>query len=167
MIRKILRFPHPVLRKKAKAVKRVTPEIAKLIDDMIETMHAAPGVGLAAPQVGINKQMILVDIGEGLVTLINPKIIKRKGSVVREEGCLSVPGACIKVKRAKTITVKGVNEKSQEVLIHAEDLFARVLQHEIDHLMGRLISDRLNFVQRMRLKRRIAQLARSSVNGMS
>ena len=143
MIRKILRFPHPVLRKKAKAVKRVTPEIIKLIDDMFEAMRAAPGVGLAAPQVGESIRVIVADIGDGPIEVINPRIIEKHGEQSFQEGCLSLPGVEAPVKRCSRVVVKGMDRTGQSIRIEAKDLMATVLQHEIDHLDGKVFIDRV------------------------
>lgn len=144
MIRKIIRFPHPVLRKKAKAVKRVTPEIIKLIHDMIETMQAAPGVGLAAPQVGESLRVIVADVGEGPVAVINPRIVKKSGKQTFTEGCLSLPGIEAPVIRAAQVTVKGLNQSGRNIQIEAKELLATVFQHEIDHLEGIVFIDQVS-----------------------
>src|SRR3989338_1538038 len=115
MILKITRYPNPILRKTAKAVKKVTPEIIKLIDDMIETMHAAPGVGLAAPQVAKSIRVIVADIGEGPLALVNPKIIKKSGSQMITEGCLCLPGVEAPVERASHVKVKALDRSGKKV----------------------------------------------------
>lgn len=143
MVKKILRFPNPVLRKKAKAVKKATPEIVKLIDDMIETMHAAPGVGLAAPQVGKSIQVIVADVGPGPIALVNPKVLERSGSQVFTEGCLCLPGVEAPVERASWVRVKGLDRDGNEMFVTADGLLATVLQHEIDHLEGMVFIDRV------------------------
>lgn len=143
MILKIFKFPNPVLRKKSKGVKKVTSEIVKLIDDMIETMHAAPGVGLAAPQVGKLIRVIVAHAGEDLVALVNPKVIKSSGHQVFTEGCLCLPGVEALIERASHILVKGLDREGNRVEIEAEGLLATVLQHEIDHLEGTLFIDRV------------------------
>lgn len=143
MVKKILKFPNPVLRKKAKAVKKVTPEIVKLIDDMIETTHAAPGVGLAAPQVGKSIQVIVADVGPGPIALVNPKVLERSGSQVFTEGCLCLPGVEAPVERASWVRVKGLDRDGNEISVTAEGLLATVLQHEIDHLEGMVFIDRV------------------------
>lgn len=143
MIRNIIKFPNPILRKKCKAVKKVTPQIVKLIDDMIETMHQAPGVGLAAPQVGEPIRVIVADIGIGEISLVNPEIIKKWGSQVFYEGCLSLPGVEAPVERASHVRVRGLNREGEPIEIEAEDLLATVLQHEIDHLDGMVFIDRV------------------------
>lgn len=144
MLLKIIRFPNPILRKKAKALKKVTPDIIKLIDNMIETMHAAPGVGLAAPQVGKSIQVIVVDIGQGPIALVNPKIISKSGTQVFTEGCLCLPGVEAPVERAAAVKVKGLDREGNKVEISAEGLLATVLQHEIDHLDGKVFIDRVS-----------------------
>jgi peptide deformylase len=143
MILKILRFPHPILRKTAKAIKKVTPEIVKLIDNMIETMRAAPGVGLAAPQVGESIRLFVADIGEGPVVMINPKILKKKGKQTLTEGCLCLPGIEAPIERASYVKMKGLNRQGQPYEIEAEGLLATVLQHENDHLDGFVFIDRV------------------------
>lgn len=143
MILKILRFPDPFLRKQAKEVKHVTPEIKKMIDDMIETMHAAPGVGLAAPQIARSVQVIVADIGQGPIALVNPKIVEKKGSQVFKEGCLCLPGVEAPVERSSYVAVKGLNREGEPIEVRAEGLMATVLQHEIDHLEGIVFIDRV------------------------
>lgn len=155
---KIRYYGDPCLRKRAKAVKSLTDKDNEILSEMDELMHLSGGVGLAAPQVGISRQFIMVDIGEGLVTLINPKITKKSGSEIKEEGCLSLPGFYVNVKRARKITVEALNEKKEKIKISAQDLFARVLQHEIDHLRGRLILDYANIFQRLNYKKKIRSL---------
>lgn len=147
----IITYPNPILHKRAKPVEKVTPEIAKLMEDMAETMYADAGVGLAAPQVGISKRVIVVDVGielpdgskrKHLVSLANPEIVSSHGEIEWEEGCLSVPEFRIKVKRLAKIVVKGLNKANKEVEIMADGLFAVAFQHEIDHLNGLLLIDR-------------------------
>ncbi len=128
--------------------------------EMAELMRVSGGIGLAAPQVGINKQLLLVDVGSGPVILINPRIIKRRGSCVMEEGCLSLPGVYVRIKRAKQIIVSGTNELNEKVSLSARDLLARALQHEIDHLRGRLIIDYASLVKRIVLRKRLKELKR-------
>jgi peptide deformylase len=121
-------------------------------------MYEQSGIGLAAPQVGINESMIVVDIGSGLYKLVNPQVTSGEGSQAIEEGCLSIPGVCIKVKRKKKILVKALDENSQLVNIEAEDLLACVLQHEIDHLKGKLIVDYASFFERIKIRNKIEGL---------
>lgn len=135
----------PILRKKAKDVKSFDSSIKKLIDDMIETMYDAPGVGLAAPQVGVSKKIVIIDPddGQGLQVLVNPKIIKIEGDEEEGlEGCLSVPGIYGMVKRQLSITVKALNRKGKGITIDVTGFRARVIQHEIDHLNGIIFTDK-------------------------
>lgn len=141
-IRVIRKEDDPVLRKISKVVDKVDNKIITLLDDMVETMYDADGVGLAAPQVGILKRVIVIDIGEGVIELINPEIIYEEGSQCDAEGCLSLPGATEEVIRPAMVRAKGLNREGQEVIIEAEDLLARALCHEIDHLNGILFIDR-------------------------
>ena len=148
-ILEIKEYGEPILREKALPVEEVTPEILNLIKDMAETMYTASGVGLAASQVGVPKRIILVDGEEdGLIVLINPMIIKSEGEVVAEEGCLSVPDIYSQVKRSSKVTVKALNENGDPIEITKEDLIARALQHEIDHLDGILFIDRIGRMER-------------------
>ena len=136
--------PDPVLRKKSKRVKSVDSSIRRLIKDMIETMHAAPGVGLAAPQVGIPLRVIVIGIPEEEeICLINPEVVRRKGERIVDEGCLSIPGYTGQLKRSETVTVKGRDPKGKEIRIKADELLAQALEHEIDHINGVLYIDRM------------------------
>lgn len=148
----IKKYPDPFLRKKARKVERVTEIEKDLLSQMTEVMYLSGGVGLAANQVGINKQLVVVDIGKGLIKLVNPVITKKRGSVIQEEGCLSVPENCIKVKRSKEITVKYLDENGDARQLRSEGLLARVIQHETDHLSGKLIIDYLNPIKRLLIK---------------
>ena len=133
-----------LLRKKSQVVPEITPNVIKLLDRMQETMYAANGVGLAAPQVGILKRVVVIDIGEdgpGVLRLINPEILERSGWQNGPEGCLSCPGMYGDVKRSQYVKVKALNEQGEEIIIEAEDFLARALQHEIDHLEGILFID--------------------------
>lgn len=142
----------PVLREKTKEVKIDDPALRKLVADMEKTLRKAEGVGLATTQIGILKRVIVFDVGEGLKVLINPEIIwKSKEEVEEEEGCLSIPGAKMSVKRAAKIKIKGYDLKGELVEFKAEGLLARVLQHEIDHLNGMLIIDRTSPKERRRV----------------
>lgn len=132
------------MKKKSKAVKRVTPEIQRLIADMIETMHAAPGIGLAAPQVGVSLRVIVADIGAGVLAVVNPKIVKKRGEQTFQEGCLSLPGVEAPVTRASEVAVKGIGRDGKPVEYKAEGLLATVFQHEIDHLEGHVFIDRVD-----------------------
>ncbi len=138
----IRRIGDPVLRTKAKTVTEITEKTKKLIADMFETMYDAPGVGLAAPQIGISQRIIVVDVDDEAYALINPEIVERKGSQIGEEGCLSVPGEQEDVDRAMYVKVRGLGINGKEIEIKAVELLARALQHEIDHLDGVLFIDR-------------------------
>lgn len=141
-LRVIKKYPEAVLRKHAKEVTRFDAMLSQLIDDMAETMYEAPGVGLAAPQIGISKRVILVDAGKGLITLINPKIQSSEGSLVATEGCLSFPNYYGDVERAAAITVRYQNIKGDREKLEAKGLLARAIQHEIDHLDGVVFIDK-------------------------
>lgn len=132
-----------VLRQVAKPVPQVNRAIGKLLDDLAETMYNAPGIGLAATQVGILKRVLVMDIGDGLIELINPEILNRSGSQTESEACLSLPGLSGDVTRAKEVTIKAMNRQSEEFTFTAQDLLARCAQHEIDHLNGILFIDYL------------------------
>jgi peptide deformylase len=139
-------LPDPVLRQKAKRVSGVDPSIRKLITNMVETMHEASGVGLAAPQVGVSLRVVVLCLPEENaeeIILINPEIVKKSGEREIEERCLSVPGYTGKIKRAVSVTVKGRNDKWKEIRIKADELLAQALEHEIDHLNGVLYVDHL------------------------
>ncbi len=166
MRRPILRYGEPVLHRKAAPVEALTPEIDALIDDMRETMHAAAGVGLAAPQIGESLRICLVDLSAGrrpdqLLVLINPELMTSAGLQLKEEGCLSVPGIEATVARPQTVAVRALDRDGEPREIVAEGLLARALQHEIDHLNGILFLDRLRPVYRWALLRRIGRLRRS------
>lgn len=160
---KIRLFGDPILRKKARRVKQITPVHRDILSKMAQTMYDQPGgVGLAAPQVGIDEAMIVVDMGGCLYKLINPKIIKREGLQAMEEGCLSLPGICIKIKRAKKVTVEAQDENAKPITIDAKDFLACVFQHEIDHLKGRLIVDYVSFFEKLKIRKKLAELKKRS-----
>lgn len=142
-IRNIRKNGDEILRKKSRKVEEINDRILTLIKDMQETMYEADGVGLAAPQVGILKRIAVIDVGNGPINLINPEIIETEGEYVDEEGCLSIPGEQGKVLRPRKVKVKALNEKGEEVIIEGEDLLARAMCHEIDHLDGILFIDKL------------------------
>ncbi|MBO8136577.1 MAG: peptide deformylase [Desulfotomaculum sp.] len=144
----IVKNGDPVLRQKAKPVPEITPNIKKLLDNMRDTMYASRGVGLAAPQIGVSKRVIVVDVGDGLYEIINPEIIESKGVETDIEGCLSIPGVVGEVPRAASVVVKGLNRDGKEVQISAKGFLARAFQHEIDHLEGILFIDRAQNVRR-------------------
>lgn len=141
-LRNIRTYGDDVLRKKCRKVDIVNNRIITLLDDMLDTMYEAQGVGLAAPQVGVLKRIAVVDVGDGPIRLINPEIIYTEGSCIDEEGCLSVPGTLQDVVRPTKVRVKALNEKGEEVIIEGEELLARALCHEIDHLDGILFIDK-------------------------
>ena len=153
----IKKFPDPFLRKKASKVLKVTAQEKEILSEMARVMYLSQGVGLAALQVGINKQLAVIDVGNGLFKLVNPVIIKREGREVLEEGCLSVPGINVKVGRAKSVTVNFMDEDGNVRQFHADGLLARALQHELDHLAGILIVDYLNPVKKILLKRALGK----------
>jgi len=146
------------LRRKAEPVGEVGPSERLLIEAMIEKLHQEKGVGLAAPQVGINQQIFVVDIGLGPLVVVNPQILNRAGSEWQEEGCLSVPGITVKVKRPKEIRVRYRDENNQTVEQDLADLMARVFLHENDHLNGKLIVDYASWRERGRLKKKLEKL---------
>lgn len=141
--------PDDVLRQKSKPVQRVTKRVQKLIRDMADTMYDAKGVGLAAPQVGILERVIVIDVGEGLITLVNPRLVARDGLEVDVEGCLSIPGLTGYVERAASVEVAGLDDKGRPVSIEGAGLLARALQHELDHLDGILITDIATSIKHM------------------
>ncbi len=142
-LRKIITKGNPVLKKKAKAVKKITKDHLTLIDDMFDTMIAAPGIGLAAPQIGVSERIIVIGLEENRLCLINPKIVKKSGKQVFREACLSVPGLDAPVERYEKVCVKALDRAGKPLTINADELFAVVLQHEIDHLDGILFVDRV------------------------
>lgn len=141
-IRTIRIYGDDSLRKKSRIVDEISPRILLLIKDMKETMYNSKGVGLAAPQVGILKRIAVVDVGDGPIVIINPEILEMAGSQIDSEGCLSIPGKQQNVERPISVTVRALNEASEEITIRGEGLLARALCHEIDHLDGILFIDR-------------------------
>jgi peptide deformylase len=159
----ILEYPDPRLRKHAAPVAAVTAEIQKLVRDLAETMYAAPGVGLAATQVDVHKCVIVIDISEArneLQVFINPEIVEAEGEAECEEGCLSVPGYYDKVVRAARIRVKALNERGETFERAAEGLLAVCIQHEMDHLRGKVFVDYLSPLKRARLSTKIKKKQR-------
>lgn len=144
-IHKIITTENPILRQKAKKVHRFDPSIAKLIDDMFETMHAAHGVGLAAPQIATSLRVLVAEFEEHKIAMVNPEIIKAEGEELGTEGCLSIPGYVgDNIRRATNVVVKGQDARGKAIRVRAEGWFARILQHETDHLDGILFLDRLD-----------------------
>ncbi len=155
----ICTYPDPVLRKTAEPVEAVGSGLRKLIDDMVETMYDAPGIGLAANQVGKLHRLLVIDLQKpdyehGLIVLMNPVLVAADGEYICEEGCLSVPDYFHRVRRYERVTVQGLNQHAQPVEIHADGLLAVALQHEMDHLDGKLFIDRIGMVARDLFKRR-------------
>lgn len=155
----ILKYPHPVLRQQTEPIREFDAELRELIENMAETMYDAPGVGLAAPQVGVSKQLVVIDVSpkdadRELIVLINPEISEGEGDAVEEEGCLSVVDLSAKVSRFTNIKVKAHNAKGEPVEFSANDWFARVIQHEIDHLHGTLFIDHLSRLKRALYKKK-------------
>jgi peptide deformylase len=146
----IVRVPQGVLRQKTKKVRKIDASLQRLIDDMIETMHDAPGVGLAANQVGISLRVCVIHVpGDDVVTLVNPEIVRRSGSRQCDEGCLSLPGYKGVVPRSEKVVVKGLNRDGRPVRYHASDLFAEAIEHELDHLDGKLYFDLLDSIDEL------------------
>ncbi|HKU13956.1 MAG TPA: peptide deformylase [Steroidobacteraceae bacterium] len=154
----ILEFPDPRLRNKAQPVTHVDAALRTLIDDMFETMYAAPGIGLAATQVNVAKRVLVIDISEKRdepLALINPDIVKREGVEETEEGCLSVPGVFDKVTRAERIQVRALDRDGKQIELAADGLLAVCIQHEIDHLDGKLFVDYLSELKRTRIRKKL------------
>jgi peptide deformylase len=160
MTRRIITYPDTVLRGEAKPVKNIGGDLIMLAHDMAETMYLSKGIGLAAPQVGEPCCLVVADIGEGLIEIFNPTIIASEGLVCSKEGCLSVPEVTLEINRAETIVVRGLNRDGKEITVEAKELKARVLQHEIDHLHGTLIIDRVSRAQRQLIVGKLKKLRR-------
>jgi peptide deformylase len=166
MIRPILKYGEAPLHERAVEVDRITPEIGRLIDDMIETMYAAPGIGLAAPQVGVGLRIFVIDLSlgrdlNGLIAVVNPEFTGREGMQLEEEGCLSVPGFNATVVRPARAVVKGLDRHGQPLEREGIGLLARAFQHEMDHLDGMLFVDRLRGIKRDLIVTRIRKLTRA------
>jgi len=163
MVLNILEYPDPRLRKVAAPVAAVTPEVRKLVDDMAETMYAAPGVGLAATQVDVHKRVIVLDVSESrdeLRVFINPEIVAAEGEAEAEEGCLSVPGYYDKVTRPANVRVRALDRNGNPFELEAEGLLAVCIQHEMDHLSGKVFVDYLSPLKRARLAARLRKKQR-------
>jgi peptide deformylase len=139
---RIVEVGDPVLREKARRVPSITSNVLKLLDNMADTMYDAQGVGLAAPQVGVSKRIVVIDIGDGLIELINPEIIHKEGNEVDFEGCLSIPGIRGEVNRAAKVAVKAMDRTGSVKTLEGDGLLARAFQHELDHLEGILFIDK-------------------------
>ena len=166
MIRPILKYGDTELHEKARPIDAMTTDVERLIDDMIETMYAAPGVGLAAPQIGVALRLFVVDtsVGRdptGLIVMVNPEFVERDGMQLEEEGCLSVPGFNATVVRPARVVVKGLDRSGSEQQIEGSGLLARAFQHEMDHLDGTLFVDRLRGIKRDLIVRKIRKLTRA------
>lgn len=156
----IVTYPNPVLRRRADEVEKVDGKTRKLIRDMVDTMYANGGIGLAAPQVGVSKRVVVADVrpydpSSSLIALVNPQVVAEGEEVVHEEGCLSVPGCVDGITRRNRIKVKGLNEKGKEIEVEGQEMLAIVLQHEIDHLNGKVILDRMSRIKRDLHKKRL------------
>jgi peptide deformylase len=167
-VREIRKYPDPVLKKRALPVEDIDEALQRLIDDMLDTMYSAPGIGLAAPQIGESKRVIVVDVsareeGRPLIVLINPELVKAEGRIESEEGCLSVPGYVSKIYRAEKVFIKGLDREGKPVEIEADGLLARALQHEIDHLNGILFIDRMSPIKREFFRKRYLRRLKAKV----
>ncbi|MBI5660245.1 MAG: peptide deformylase [Nitrosomonadales bacterium] len=165
-ILKILQYPDARLHTVAKPVREMSGSVRKLVADMAETMYAAPGVGLAATQVDVHRQVIVVDVSEPrdrLVVMINPEIISSSGESVHEEGCLSVPGVYEKVQRAERITVRALDVQGNHFTLEADGFLATCVQHEIDHLNGKVFVEYLSQLKQSRLRARIIKRRRETL----
>jgi peptide deformylase len=166
MLRPLLRYGADALHAPAAPVTDFTPEIDRLITDMVETMYAAPGIGLAAPQVGVPLRIFVIDLSvgrdpKGLIVMINPEFVERDGMQLEEEGCLSVPGFNATVVRPERAVVKGLDREGNPQQIEGEGLLARAFQHEIDHLDGMLFVDRLRGIKKDMIVRKIRKLSKA------
>ena len=165
MIRPIELWGSEVLEKPAETVSNITDAEVKLVQDMVETMYKAPGVGLAANQVGVGKRIMVTDPSAGekqnqLITIVNPEIVSAEGEQYEEEGCLSVPGFSAEVLRPKKVIIQGVDLNGKEVVVEGSDLLARAFCHEMDHLNGKFFLDHLSFIKRDIIRRRIKKMMR-------
>ncbi|WP_242394625.1 peptide deformylase [Anaeromyxobacter oryzisoli] len=163
MVREIVIWPDPVLKQIAKPVDRVDDSIRRLLDDMAETMYAAEGVGLAAPQIGVQKRVIVIDTsprqeGQRLLHLVNPEIVRLEGKTTYTEGCLSIPGEAEDVERAAKVWVRALDYHGKPFELEADDLLAIALQHETDHLNGTLFVDHLSSLKRELIRKRMKRL---------
>ena len=162
----VLHYPDPRLRKKALSVENVDSEIKQLVDDMFETMYQAPGIGLAATQANVQKRVIVIDISEDKsnpLCLINPEIISSDGEEEMEEGCLSVPGIYEKVTRADRITVRALNREGESFEMQTDGLLSVCIQHEMDHLEGKLFVDYLSDLKRQRIRKKLEKLRQKTL----
>jgi peptide deformylase len=153
-------YGDPILIKRAEPIKNINEKIIELAQNMVKTMHSAPGIGLSAPQVKTSKRLITVDLSVGeksedLIILVNPELLSQEGEVISEEGCLSIPGIQEKIARSAKVVVKGIDLEGNEKHIEAEDILARVICHEIDHLNGKLFIDHLSPLKRSLIRKKL------------
>ena len=165
-LHEVVKYPDPILAKVGERVTEFTPELAQLVEEMFDSMYAAEGIGLAAPQIGISKQITVIDVSfkerpEDKLVLINPEVLDREGKQVEEEGCLSLPDIRAKVERSAWVKVRAQNERGEFFEIEGEELLARALLHEIDHLHGVLFIDRVSRLKRDLILRRIKKLQKN------
>ncbi|WP_024609627.1 peptide deformylase [Pseudoalteromonas sp. TB64] len=159
----VLRFPDERLRTIAQDVVQIDDSVRQIVKDMLETMYDENGIGLAATQVNIHQRIVVIDVSEERdepLVLINPQIIKKDGSTISEEGCLSVPNSYAKVDRAETVTVAALNENGEEFVLDADELLAICIQHELDHLQGKLFIDYLSPLKRQRIRKKLEKEAK-------
>ena len=164
-LRPILKYPDARLKQRAEPVKEVTDEIRKLVDDMAETMYSAPGVGLAATQVDVHKQIIVIDVTEDqsdLRVFINPEITRREGLAMNQEGCLSVPGIYDNVERADSVTVTALDRNGSRFTLNASGLLATCIQHEVDHLQGKVFVGYLSELKQNRVRTKLKKRQRKA-----
>jgi peptide deformylase len=166
----ILKYPHPLLKKRCEKVDRIDGEVKKLIRDMTETMYQANGIGLAACQVGVSRRVIVVDVSpidpeKEFFAMVNPEVISEEGEIEHEEGCLSVPDCLEKVKRKEKVLVRGFSPMGKEIEISAEGILAIAIQHEIDHLNGVLILDRISRLKREIYRNKLKKERRKKEDG--
>ena len=166
MLRPIVKYGDRILNDKAAVVEEITADVDLVIDEMVKAMHAAPGIGLAAPQIGVPLRICIVDLSVGrraedLRVMINPEFVEREGTQLEEEGCLSLPGFTATVLRPKRAAIRALDRQGREHVIEGKELLARALQHEVDHLDGTLFVDRLRGIKRRHIVRQIQKLKRA------
>ena len=149
MAYEIRTYGDPVLKSTALEIQKIDDKLVRLTDEMFDIMYDAPGIGLAAPQIGVQKKLFVYDIGDGADVLINPEIVESSGEWVYEEGCLSIPGLYVEMVRPKEVLLKGINLEGEEITVEADELLSRLFQHELDHLNGVLMFDRMTPEQRV------------------
>lgn len=162
MERKLCIYGDVVLRKKAKPVESVGEQERKILNEMLSVMRKAGGVGLAAPQIGLSKRLIVVEYEDDILILANPEVIKKEGIDVLEEGCLSFPEVIVKIKRPKKVVVEALDKNNKKIKIQADYILSRALQHEIDHLDGRMIIDYVSLSEKFRIRKKIKEIRRAN-----